>query len=280
MAATFGVLTMAATAGLLSSPASAPVIYVERISSRIGQVAPGVAGGVWWTYAYLLGVVAAFNPCGFGLLPAYVGLYFNDVKSGTTISGRVRRALAVSAVVAGAFTLLFGLTGGLISAGFTSVTSLIVELLPWVGLGVGVALVVSGGVVISGRPVMVAGAQQLASRFGRTASRRDIRGYAAFGLAYGLGSLGCTLPLFLALLGTATAADGRGNAIVAFALYGLGMATTLGALTLVAAFAGVGILRRSRTVGRLVSGLGAALLMASGAYVVYYWLSAGRLLLT
>jgi cytochrome c-type biogenesis protein len=94
------------------------------------------------------------------------------------------------------------------------------------------------------------------------------------------GSLGCTLPLFLALLGTATAAGGRGNAIVAFALYGLGMATTLGALTLVAAFAGVGILRRSRTVGRLVSGLGAALLMASGAYVVYYWLSAGRLLLT
>jgi cytochrome c biogenesis protein CcdA len=102
----------------------------------------------------------------------------------------------------------------------------------------------------------------------------------AFGLGYGLASLGCTLPLFLALVGTATAAGGLGSAIGAFALYGAGMAMTLGLLALVASLAGVGTVRRGRTVARFVPGLGAVLLLVSGAYVLYYWLTAGRLLLT
>jgi hypothetical protein len=42
---------------------------------------------------------------------------------------------------------------------------------------------------------------------------------------------------------------------------------------------GLGILGRVRGAGRFVSGFGAVLLLASGAYVAYYWLTAGRLLL-
>ncbi len=115
---------------------------------------------------------------------------------------------------------------------------------------------------------------------GPSAGRSGIRGYAAFGLAYGLVSLGCALPLFLALLGTAVAAGGPWTAPVAFALYGVGMATVLGVLTLTTGIASFAVLGRVRGVGRFVSGLGAVLLFASGAYVVYYWLTAGRLLLS
>src|SRR5512132_3674390 len=104
------------------------------------------------------------------------------------------------------------------------------------------------------------------------------RGYAAFGLAYGLASLGCALPLFLALLGTAIAVGGPWSAVVAFALYGIGMATTLGVLTLVAGIVSFGVLVRVRALGPFVSKLGSVLLLVSGAYVVYYWLTAGRFL--
>ncbi|MDQ3784099.1 MAG: hypothetical protein M3360_04375, partial [Actinomycetota bacterium] len=181
----------------------------------------------------------------------------------------------VSVVVAGAFTILFGVTGALFSLG----SSLIVGLLPWVGLGVGVLLIIAGGVVFSGRILRFDAAQRVASKLGPDASRSNTRGYAAFGLAYGLASLGCALPLFLALVGTAVAAGGRWSAILAFGLYGIGMATTLGVLTLLTGIVGLAILGRVRAVGRYVSGLGAALLLASGAYVVYYWLTAGSFLL-
>jgi cytochrome c-type biogenesis protein len=273
---TLVILTAAVTAGLLSSAdGGAPVIFVERLSSQIGQVASGSVASLWWVYAFLLGLVAAFNPCGFGLIPAYLGLYLADDKVGESLASRTRRALAVSVSVTAAFTLLFGATGAL----FSLASSLIAPLLPWVGLGTGVVLVIVGGVVLSGRSLGLQSAQRLANRLGRHAGASDTRGYSAFGLAYGLASLGCTLPLFLALVGTAMASGGPVGVIVAFTLYGVGMATTLGVLTLMTGIVGFATLARLRGVGRFVTGLGAALLLASGAYVVYYWLTAGRFLL-
>jgi hypothetical protein len=44
--------------------------------------------------------------------------------------------------------------------------------------------------------------------------------------------------------------------------------------------ASFGILQRVRGFVRIVTTLSAGLLLLSGSYVVYYWLTAGRLLLT
>lgn len=279
VAATLAILAVTITAGLLSPPdGGPPVILVERISAQLGQVASGATSGLWWTYAFLLGAVAAFNPCGFGLIPAYLGLYLNE---GTRPSGaaRARRALAVGLSVAGAFAIVFGVASALFSIGYAVVSSLLVGMLPWLGLGVGVLLVVAGGVALSGRSIRLDAPQRVAGKLGREAGGSGMRSYFAFGLGYGLASLGCTLPLFLALVGTAMAAGGLGSAVGAFALYGAGMAMTLGVLALVASMAGVGLVTRGRAVARLVPGLGAALVLVSGTYVVYYWLTAGRLLL-
>ena len=79
-------------------------------------------------------------------------------------------------------------------------------------------------------------------------------------------------------MGTAVSAGGPWSAVVAFGLYGIGMATTLGVLTLVAGIVSFGVLIRVRALGRFVSVLGSVLLLVSGAYVVYYWLTAGRFL--
>jgi hypothetical protein len=57
------------------------------------------------------------------------------------------------------------------------------------------------------------------------------------------------------------------------------MAAVLGVLTIAAGMVSFGALTRVRSMTRFVSGMGAALLLISGAYVTYYWLSAGRLLL-
>ena len=276
VATTLLVLSVAVAAGLLSSAdGGTPVVFVERISSAIGGLTSGAGGTIWWVYAFLLGVVAAFNPCGFALLPAYLGLYLNDQEAGEDLSARTKRSLKVSLVVTGSFTVLFGVTGAL----FSVASTLIVRLLPWVGLGVGVVLIVVGGMTIGGMLITFDATQQVASKLGRGAGTSSTRGYAAFGLAYGLASLGCALPLFLALVGTAVVLGGVGSAVLAFVLYGVGMAATLGVLTVLAGIVSFGILSRVRSVGRVVSVVGSVLLLVSGAYVVYYWLTAGRFLL-
>jgi len=270
------VLAVAVIAGLTSpTTGGAPVIFVERISSAISNTASR-AGEVWWVYAFALGAIAAFNPCGFALVPAYLGLYLRDDVTGSGLASRLTRAIWVAAVVGASFTALFGAVGAVFSLG----SALIVRSLPWIGLGVGVVLVLIGGLVLSGRPVVSSVPDRLAIRVGRGASTSGVRGYAAFGIAYGAASLGCTLPLFLALIGTATAISGGWSAPIAFVLYGAGMAVSLGVLTIVAGVASFGILHRVRGFVRIVTTLSAGLLLLSGAYVVYYWLTAGRLLLT
>lgn len=271
------VLAVAVIAGLTApTTGGTPVVLVERISSAINNAASR-AGEVWWVYAFALGAVAAFNPCGFALVPAYLGLYLRDDLTQTRLSARASRSVTVAVVVGASFTALFGAVGAVFSVG----SSLIVRALPWLGLGVGVALVLIGGLVLSGRPVASSLPDRLAARVGRRAGASDVRGYAAFGLAYGAASLGCTLPLFLALMGTVTATSRLyGAAVIAFVLYGVGMAVTLGVLTMIAGMVSFGILQRVRGFVRIVTVLSAALLLLSGAYVVYYWLTAGRLLLT
>lgn len=270
------VLAVAVIAGLTSpTTGGTPVIFVERISSAISNSASR-AGEVWWVYAFALGAVAAFNPCGFALVPAYLGLYLRDDVTRSGLGARLSRSVAVAVVVGATFTVLFGAVGAVFEIGSTP----IVRSLPWVGLGVGVVLVLTGGLVLSGRHIGTGAPQRLATRIGKGASKSNLRGYAAFGLAYGAASLGCTLPLFLALMGTAAATSRLyGAAVLAFVLYGAGMAASLAVLALVAGLVSFGIFERVRSFVRIVTPLSAGLLLLSGAYVIYYWLTAGRLLL-
>lgn len=92
-----------------------------------------------------------------------------------------------------------------------------------------------------------------------------------FGAGYGIASLACTLPLFLALVGASLGARGRDSLLV-FAAYALGMALVLTALSIAAAFARQGL---GRSLGRLMPNMNrvaGALLILAGAYVSYYWL--------
>src|SRR6266511_2104076 len=93
------VLAIAVIAGLTSSTTGgAPVIFVDRISSAISGWASR-AGELWWAYAFALGAVAAFNPCGFALLPAYLGLYLRDGVTGSGTGARLSRSIKVAVTV-------------------------------------------------------------------------------------------------------------------------------------------------------------------------------------
>jgi hypothetical protein len=88
-----------------------------------------------------------------------------------------------------------------------------------------------------------------------------------FGVAYGAASLGCTLPIFLALVGASLGAD----KIAVFLAYGVGMALVLMALAVAVALAREGAARAIRPLLPHVRALSGLLLALSGAYLVYYW---------
>ena len=88
-----------------------------------------------------------------------------------------------------------------------------------------------------------------------------------FGVGYGAASLGCTLPLFLALVGASLG----GAKLTAFVAYGIGMAVVLIALSVLVALAREGATRLVRPALPYMGRIAGVLLLASGGYLFYYW---------
>lgn len=264
-------LALAVAGGLRSSPAAwGPLIVVESLSARISGVFLVLGTKAPLGYAFVAGLAASVNPCGFVLLPAYIGYYLADDQDAARGRGRAGRALMISATVTASFALLFGLAGILANLAGSALTSS----LPWLGTAVGVGLIVLAGLVAAGRTVTLSLAPRAAQRLTAATRIQGLAGYAAYGTAYGLASLGCTLPIFLAVVGTSLQLHGLAAAVGQFLLFGLGMGAVLAALTIATAWSGDGLIRKTRVLGRYIGWASAVLLWLAGGYVVYYWLTA------
>src|SRR6266550_6866638 len=156
---TAAVLGLAVAAGVLAtSVASGPLIFVETLSARISGALLSLGTRAPFGYAFVAGMIASVNPCGFVLLPAYLGYYLGDDRGARGGTGQMGRALAVSAAMTASFALLFGLAG--ILAGLAA--SALSSSLPWTGTAVGVGLILLAGMLASGRELTASLAPRLA----------------------------------------------------------------------------------------------------------------------
>jgi cytochrome c biogenesis protein CcdA len=181
--------------------------------------------------------------------------------------------LLIGASVSAGFVVLFGVVGGLIGVG----ASFIGDLLPWLGLVIGIGLVAAGAWLVGGGNIYqyTGFAARAAGSIGGV-SNISVRGYFMFGLSYGAASLGCTLPVFLAVAGISVAGKSVASVVSNFFLFALGMGIVILALTLgIAFFKGtmVGLVRKALP---YVTPFGSWLMVLAGAYLVFYWLTVGR----
>jgi cytochrome c biogenesis protein CcdA len=173
-----------------------------------------------------------------------------------------------------AFVLLFAGAGIALSRGLHAVT----QAFPAIGLAVGVLMVLIGGWMIAGGTLYVDLGERAADRLRGLARGASIRAYFAYGIAYALVSLSCTLPIFLVIVGGAGTSSGPGAALLQFILYATGMGLVITLLTVGISLLQAAAARSVRVVLPLVQPVSAALLLLVGAYLVYYWLTVGGIL--
>lgn len=65
--------------------------------------------------------------------------------------------------------------------------------------------------------------------------KRNMRNVLGFGIVYAIGSLSCTLPIFLVVVGSSSATSSMADSFVQFMGYALGMGSVLIAVTIGAA---------------------------------------------
>lgn len=212
------------------------------------------------TYAMTLGLVAAVNPCGFPLLPAYLA-YFASSDSGSGIQ-RVARGLRAGLLVTVGFVAVFGLAGALIEAGLP----LVVAWVPWVMIVVGLGLAALGVVTLV-RGYIAVRLPHVPLREGRTALTM-----IGFGVTYAVASLSCSLPLFLAGIAGAFTRESVVAGLANFLAYAIGMGVFVIAASVVAALLGTTALHRLRGLSRYAPRIAGAIAVVVGLYLAYYWI--------
>ncbi len=274
---TAGVLALAVGGSLATGTnPSALTGSVERLAATSNVFLGGITEILPLGYAFGAGMAAAVNPCGFAMLPAYLGLYLGTGETGSG-SGhpdqRMGQAYLVSLLVTAGFVLLFGTVGLLISAG----ARVLIALFPWIALVIGVLLVGAGAWILAGGALYTSLGDRLAVQVGDV-RQPGVRSYFLFGITYATASLSCTLPIFLAVVGSSMARDSFLGAVSQFVLYALGMGTVILVLTVsITLFEGT-ILGALRRVLPYMRPGGAVLMILAGAFIVYYWLTLGGLL--
>ncbi len=205
-------------------------------------------------YALTAGALATLNPCGFALLPATLGRFLAKGKSGAWGGFWLGLLLGL-----GAFST-FAVIGFVLSLVGTALGSYI----PYINLGLALILIGLGLATVLGRGLGF----NLGTRAPRGAGLFE---FYLFGIAYGLASLGCTLPVFLAIVGLSFA-KGAAAGLVALLGYGAGMAAVLVAVGVLAGLGKEELLKTLRRAGAYLEPIGGVLLLLAGGYLLGYQL--------
>jgi len=217
-----------------------------------------------FAYSLLLGMLAAVNPCGFVLLPAYLVSYLSiDDASDTTT--RIRRSLVVGASVSAGFLAVFVVVGTVsrLFSGWLATNA------KYAALAIGITLIIAGIRMMTGwRPVL------WVPTLSGSSDRNGVLGMVTFGVIYAIASIGCTIGLLTTAVLGSFSREGVLSGVISVSLYGLGMGLFVTALTVSLAFAKNALVRGGRRAMKVLGTISSALVVVTGIYLSWYWYAA------
>ena len=229
--------------------------------------------GITGLFAFSAGVVSAVNPCGFAMLPAYLGLYMSTSiyeKDSTHYGKMILKGLFIGCCVGLGVLSLF-LFVGLIT-GFA--LNFIRSIMEWVGLLLGVGLITIGIWLMNGGRLYTGLTARIGQSIGNP-TQISLKGFFLFGVSYGVASLSCTLPIFLSVVGINLNGSSIYDSMMQFALYGAGMGSMILFVTLSMAILKGVMIRYIKLALPYVERIGFFLVVLSGMYIVFYWMTIG-----
>ncbi len=218
--------------------------------------------------AFTLGMVALLNPCGFALLPAYLGFFLGSDEEET--GGRtantlisLNRAQIVGLSMSAGFLAVFGALGILLAGSLTAVQE--AGWLPRITIIIGVGLALLGAAMLAGFNPLVN-----LPKLNKGGGSRSAGSMFMFGVSYALASLSCTIGLFLSAVGNSSSGASFGQRLGSFVSYGIGMGLLATVLTLAVSFGRKSLVNRFRAATAHMARISAIILVIVGVYVALY----------
>ncbi|MEM7284938.1 MAG: cytochrome c biogenesis CcdA family protein [Actinomycetota bacterium] len=210
------------------------------------------------------GLVAAFNPCGFAMLPAYVS-YFLGLESDdeTNMAKNVVRGLMVGLTMTLGFIAVFGLVGILTSTIVSE--SAINSRIPYATVAFGVLMVPLGIAMLRGfEPKLRIPRLQVGGK------NSQLPSVFLFGVSYAVVSISCTIGIFLSVVASSFDNGSIADGTAQFVAYGAGMGLVIMILTIGVALARSSVATNMRKILPHVNKISGVMLVLAGVYLTIY----------
>lgn len=211
--------------------------------------------------AFATGMLATVNPCGFAMLPAYLGFFLGIEGDDRGVQASVARSLGVGLSVSAGFLAVFSVVG----LAIFHLSASIDRWTPWATLTIGATLAVLGIAMLRGYEPVV----QL-PKLNRGGRERTGQSMFVFGVSYAIASISCALPLFTSAVAGTFRRENLLSSLAVFVAYSLGMTLVLLALTVSMGMARQSIVKGLRKALPYVTRASGALLLVAGAYLAHY----------
>ena len=210
------------------------------------------------------GLIAAFNPCGFAMLPAYLS-YFLGLESDNSDEREVGilNGLKVSLTLSLGFVFVFAIIGILTNTIISEAS--IEKQAGYITLGIGIILVLVGVAMVAGyHPVLNV------PRIHMGTSNRQLPSIFLFGISYAFVSIGCSAPIFFLTVGGSFSRDGIINGSAVFISYALGMSIVITVLTIGISIARSSITEKYKSIMKYLNPISGIFLSISGFFLSAY----------
>jgi len=224
-----------------------------------------------FAFPFSIGMLAAFNPCGFAMLPTWIGYFIGTDAPEDTRVRALTRGLWVGTVMSLGFITVFGGLGLLIAA-FLS-TQTIAEYVGYVTVALGVLLIPLGIAMFRGYQLNLG-----IPKLSKGGESRETTSVFLFGVSYAVVSLSCTIGLFVSSVSNTFTTDGFWTGVGSFVAYGVGMGAVILFLTVSLARAKSNVATNMRRLLPHMGKISGAVLVIAGLYLIDYGVWELRLL--
>jgi cytochrome c biogenesis protein CcdA len=213
-----------------------------------------------FTIAFVAGVFATFNPCGFAMLPAYLSLAILDAQKLTSRRTQIFKALKFSGLMGVGIVGVFAIFSLVIFPISTSIQ----KYLPYVTSFLGLLILLFGATLIFKGPVLLK--KIWSPNVPPTGSWST---YILYGVTFALGSISCTIGPFLAVTSTALGAS-LVESLFTYVFYGLGFVATISILAIFTALSKDLLIKKIRGAGGALEKFMGGLMALIGLYLIYF----------
>lgn len=216
--------------------------------------------------AFSAGMISFLNPCGFAMLPAYISYYFAKEDHHTTFK-RIFQAILIGLIVSLGFMAVY-VSAGLV---FSYVSSALKRYIPIIGISVGSILIILGIAMLFNFkhnliPLKIINlGDKLKNKKGK-----GYLGFFSYGVGYALASMGCTLPIFIMIVGSALSLGNFFDSILVFILYTGGKSLFMIITTILLATTKGLAINYLKTLMKYIKNISAVTIILAGAYIIYF----------